>query len=117
MRYLGPQRCERFVHSDPDLEPTDLVAMEIRLRSNVRTEAVAAADLPSNRRQYPAPVELTAISERWLREARTVASSVPSAVVPRERNYIVNPRHRDFDQVTAATSEPLSFDPRMWKSR
>ncbi|MEQ1912737.1 MAG: RES family NAD+ phosphorylase, partial [Vicinamibacterales bacterium] len=108
---------ERFVHTDPDLEPTDLVAIEIHFPSTIRTESVSAKDLPSNWREYPAPIELTTIGERWLRAAKTVALSVPSAVLPRERNFIINPAHRDFDKVMVASTEPFSFDPRMWKAR
>lgn len=91
--------------------------IEIRFRSAIRTERVAIADLPSNWREYPAPVELTSIGEQWLREGRTVALSVPSAVVPREHSFIINPAHRDFDTLTVAQPEPFSYDPRMWKTR
>ena len=114
---LSLAALERFVHTDPDLEPTDLVAIEIRFRSASRTEHVAISDLPSNWREYPAQVELASISERWLREGRTVALTVPSAVVPRERNIIINPAHRDFNTLMVAQPEPFSYDPRMWRTR
>jgi RES domain-containing protein len=114
---LSLAALERFVHADPDLEPADLVAIGIRIKSPVRTERVALSVLPSNWRQYPAPVELTSIGERWLRRGKTVALLVPSAVVPRERNVIINPAHRDFDTLTVAQPEPFSYDPRMWKTR
>ncbi len=108
---------ERFVDTDPDLEPTDLVAIEIRFRPAIRTESVAISDLPSNWREYPAPIELMSAGERWLRDGRTVALAVPSAVVPRERNVIINPAHRDFDTLRVAQPEPFSFDSRLWKTR
>ena len=114
---LSLAALERFVHTDPDLEPTDLVAVEIEIKASNRAESVADSSLPSNWRAYPAPVVLTTIGERWLRGARAVALSVPSVVVPSERNIIINPAHGDFDTVTVASIEPFSFDPRMWKSR
>ena len=114
---LSLAALERFVHTDPDLEPTDLVAVEIEIKANIRIESVADSGFPSNWREYPAPVELTSIGERWLREAKTVALLVPSVVVPRERNFIINPEHGDFDKLTVAAPEPFSFDPRMWKTR
>ena len=113
---LSLAALERFVHTDPDLEPTDLVAIEIRFKSAIRTEHLVISDLPANWREYPAPVELTSLGERWLRAGRTVALSVPSAVVPRERNVIINPAHRDFGKLTVAQPEPFSYDPRMWKT-
>jgi RES domain-containing protein len=46
-----------------------------------------------------------------------LALSVPPVVVPRERNVIINPGHRDFNRLTIAAAEPFSFDLRMWKTR
>ena len=114
---LSLAALERFVHLDPDLEPSDLVAIEIRFGSTIRTESVALSSLPRNWRDYPAPFALASIGERWLREAQAVALWVPSVVVPHERNVIINPLHRDFDTLTIASPEPFSFDPRMWKTR
>ncbi len=114
---LSLAALERFVQTDPDVEPSDLVAVEIEIKTTIRTESVAVSDLPPNWRAYPAPVELASIGERWLREAKTVALSVPSVIIPRERHVIVNPAHSDFDRLTAARPEPFSFDPRMWKTR
>jgi RES domain-containing protein len=40
---------------------------------------------------------------------------VPSAIVPQERNVLLNPAHRDFRVIRRGAPEPFSFDPRMWK--
>ena len=114
---LSLAALERFVHTDPDLEPTDLVAVEIEIKANVRVESVAVSSLPSNWREYPAPIALTSIGERWLREARTVALSVPSVVVPRERNVIINPQHSEFNTLAVVSPERFSYDPLTWKTR
>jgi RES domain-containing protein len=114
---LSLAALERFVHTDPDLEPGDLVAIEMELPAGLRIATLAFSDLPANWRQYPAPVELSLIGARWIQKARTVALSVPSVVIPRERNLILNPGHADFARVSVATTEPFAFDPRMWKPR
>jgi RES domain-containing protein len=108
---------ERFVHTDPDVEPTDLVAIEVAIKPNIDIESVAVSDLPSNWREYPAPVVLASIGERWQREARTAILSIPSVVIPRERNFILNPAHVDFAKLAVASPETFSFDPRMWKAK
>jgi len=41
--------------------------------------------------------------------------SVPSATVPSERNYLLNPMHLDFSKVTINKAVPFSFDSRLWK--
>lgn len=38
---------------------------------------------------------------------------VPSAVVPRERNVIINPRHKDFEKIVVSPTEPYLFDSRL----
>lgn len=108
---------ERFVNLDPDLEPTDLVAASVEFSPQVSMQVVQIADLPSDWRQYPAPESLQSIGGRWLESAKTAVLSVPSVVIPHERNYVLNPIHPDLARLTISHPEPFSFDPRMWKPR
>ena len=55
------------------------------------------------------------IGEQWFRASRTAVLSVPSVVIPHERNFALNPIHRAFRQLLIGRSESFSFDPRMWK--
>ena len=50
----------------------------------------------------------------WLEHARTPAFSVPSAIVPAERNYILNPQHPQFAKLTWEKQEPINLDDRLW---
>lgn len=91
--------------------------------SQIRAGAAAVAvdrveidALPPDWRSYPAPAALAAFGERWLRTAGAAVLSVPSVVIPHERNYILNPGHADFATVVPQTAEPFSFDPGMWKT-
>ena len=51
----------------------------------------------------------------WVKSARTAVLRVPSVVIPRETNVLLNPAHPDFDRIRIGGPEPFSFDPRMWK--
>ena len=42
--------------------------------------------------------------------------SVPSAVIPRERDYILNPTHPDFARIRFASPEPFYFDDRLGRA-
>ncbi len=106
---------ERFVHTDSDLEPVDLVAIPIDISENIPIEAVHLEELSSDWRSFPAPPGLAAIGEQWFRASRTAVLSVPSVVIPHERNFVLNPAHREFAQLSIGRSEPFSFDPGMWK--
>ena len=49
----------------------------------------------------------------WAKSLTTAVLSVPSSVVPRERNYILNPAHPDFGRIRFANPEPFYFDDRL----
>jgi RES domain-containing protein len=69
--------------------------------------------MPDNWRQFPHPPATQAFGEAWAREGRTAVVRVPSAVVPGEFNYLINPTHPDFGKITIRPSEPFAFDPRL----
>ena len=112
---LSLAALERFVHTDPDLEPAHLVAIAMEIDAGVAVETVETGDLPQDWRAYPAPSSLGVVGERWLRAARTAVLSVPSVVIPHERNFILNPVHPEFRKLNALRAEPFSVDPGMWK--
>ena len=51
----------------------------------------------------------------WLESLETAVLGVPSAVIPQETNYLLNPSHPDFVRIRLNKPEPFAFDPRMWK--
>jgi RES domain-containing protein len=112
---LSLAALERFVHTDSDLEPTDLLAVPVEIRDDIAIEPVQVETLPADWRTFPAPPALALIGEQWFRSSRTAVLSVPSVVVPHERNFVLNPTHREFARIVIGRSEPFSFDPRMWK--
>ena len=73
--------------------------------------------LPADWRTYPAPSTLATVGERWSRDVKALVLSVPSVVIPHERNFIVNPSHQAFATIEVGPPEPFSFDPRMWKRK
>jgi RES domain-containing protein len=66
--------------------------------------------LPSER---PTPAQR--FGERWVQEARSAVLEVPSAVLPPERNYVLNPQHRDFGQLHVERAIPIRLDERLWR--
>ncbi|MCC5806965.1 MAG: RES family NAD+ phosphorylase [Opitutales bacterium] len=49
----------------------------------------------------------------WLTSARSVALRVPSAVIPEEPNYLLNPAHPAFARLKPGAGSPFAFDPRL----
>ena len=112
---LSLAALERFVHTDPDLDPIDLVAIAVDIGNTIAVDSVEISDLPRDWRAYPAPSSLANIGERWCRLAGAAVLSVPSVVIPHERNFILNPAHADFSKLKTGKPEAFTFDPRMWK--
>ncbi|MBP9047858.1 MAG: RES family NAD+ phosphorylase [Tabrizicola sp.] len=54
-----------------------------------------------------------AVGDAWLRSASSLGLSVPSRVIPLERNVLLNPRHPAMVEVRVAVSEPFVFDDRL----
>lgn len=72
----------------------------------------APADLlPAHWLAEPPGAPTMEIGDRWAGEARSAVLSVPSAVVPDESNYILNPLHRDFAKIRLECPFEFSFDP------
>jgi RES domain-containing protein len=52
--------------------------------------------------------------DSWLKANNTLLMSVPSVVVPSEKNYLINPLHADFGSVKVINTEPFTFDKRLF---
>ena len=70
--------------------------------------------LPRNWRDDLPPLALRELGDRWLREQKSAALKVPSAVIPVEFNYLLNPRHNDFTKIEIADPLSLAFDKRLF---
>jgi RES domain-containing protein len=76
-------------------------------------EAVDEAALPEGWRAFPAPVGLRPIGHQWVVEGRSAVLSVPSAVVPSERLYLLNPQHPDFTEIQIGEAQAFPLDARL----
>ena len=76
---------------------------------------IRPAQLPTNWRRYPAPAALADLGTRWARGRKTAILAVPSAVIPSDLNYLLNPLHPAFKQIRFGEKTPFQFDPRMFK--
>lgn len=112
---LSLASIELFVHLEPNCIPDDLCSVTATLPDSAASEELTVADLPQNWRQYPAPRRLQDFGSDWLRERRSLALFVPSAMNPEEKNILLNPLHPQITTLRNIKSKPFHFDPRMWK--
>jgi len=109
---LALASLEVFVHAETNNIP--LVAIRAQIPDPLIAE-IPAEQLPQNWQDTEAYPQLQAIGDLWLQELAAPILKVPSAIVPVEYNYILNPTHPGLHILT----EPpvtFQFDRRMWKS-
>ncbi|WP_299260623.1 RES family NAD+ phosphorylase [uncultured Kushneria sp.] len=86
-----------------------LLALPSALVSQISSDC-----LPDNWRDMPAPPETAEMGDEWLASNVSLALALPSVVVPREINYLLNPNHPEFDTIVHAAIElPFTPDPRL----
>jgi RES domain-containing protein len=112
---LSLAALELFVHVDIDTVPDNLVAIQADVSKSVPIETVRIESLPRDWRRYPGPEPLKDIGTGWVKRHSTAILAVPSAVIPGERNYLLNPAHRDFKRIRLGKAVVFRFDARMWK--
>jgi RES domain-containing protein len=110
---LALASLEVLVHCDLDLLPSDLFAVEIEVPEKIQVTELTTSDLPRAWRRYPAPRALQALGNTWLDEGETAVLCVPSAVVPTECNYLVNPLHPDIKKLRVVRRFGFAFDVRL----
>lgn len=72
--------------------------------------ALAPSKLPRDWRRHPAPFELKRLGDEWLGSLSSPVLKVPSAIVPIEFNYLLNPLHPEFPSIAIARADALAFD-------
>jgi RES domain-containing protein len=74
---------------------------------------VEFSTLPKNWRADPPPAHLQSIGDDWILGGNSAVLQVPSALVPRESNFLLNPCHHDFAKVRIGKPLAFRFDPRL----
>ena len=114
---LALAALEFYVHLSPDIHPRNFIAIPAEIPERVKLEILSPSNLPSHWREPRDADKLREIGMEWLHSGRTAVLAVPSAVVPVEQNYLLNPRHKAFSQIRVNTPQPFEFDYRMWKPK
>jgi RES domain-containing protein len=94
------EALERFVCM-PALIPEELIT-EIRIK-----------ELPPGWRNDPPLQQLKDIGNKWIGDDRFAVLKVPSAVIPIEFSYVINPTHTAFKQIKIGATEHHKFGNRL----
>jgi RES domain-containing protein len=89
------------------------VAVPADIPDDLAIERIDPADLPADWRDPAARDTLRRIGAEWVRRQDTAILAVPSAVIPIETNYLLNPAHPNFGRVAIGVPALLETDLRL----
>jgi RES domain-containing protein len=105
--------CELEILANSAKLPVDRMLIRAEVPDSLPVLTIRDADLPPDWNDLAAPLSTKDIGTNWVLAKTTTILSVPSVVVPQERNFILNPAHPDFRKIRFSAPEPLEFDPRL----
>lgn len=91
------------------------IMIEARIPSGATIDRVSVNDLPSDWREIGARDKLQTIGGEWARRRSAAVLAVPSAIVPAESNYLLNPLHPDFKRIKIGKPGAVETDLRLIK--
>ena len=110
---LSLAALEILVHLDASSHLPELCAIPISLPPDLLTvKNFSAHDAVSGGLPWGL-AQTRAWGDRWCTTGETPALRIPSAIVPRESNYLLNPQHPDFSRLTIGEPELFALDTRL----
>ncbi len=108
---------EFLVHLPLSLAPPGLKIVSLQIPDKTAIEEISLSDLPADWRTYPAPPQLAELGSAWLKTNKTLLLRVPSVIIEKEFNILINPGHPDMKLVTIVKTEDFKFDDRLLKEK
>lgn len=104
---------ENVVHRSGEGLNQNFRTMVIHIPDEIAHSAYHQSDLKSNWFQHHNLRYTQNLGDQWYDECETVVLKIPSAIVKLEYNYLLNPRHPDFEKIKIIGTEEFDFDPRI----
>jgi RES domain-containing protein len=108
---------EFFVHFDPTAADITRLGLEYRwadVPDSIPRLETRDSDLPRNWKDIPWPKSTQELGTKWMAEGQYVVISVPSIVVPMERNFLLNPSLPAFSEIKIGPPSGIQMDPRLF---
>lgn len=118
MLYTSQSRAlcttEIAVHSPLGMIPSDYWIVTIEFPDSFEILELDPATLSADWKTFPHPHSTQAIGDDFIKTGKYLVMKVPSAVVPGDFNYLINPTHTAFSQVKINSTELFEFDERLF---
>ena len=116
MLYTAQSRALAFaevaMHLPYGIMPKDYHIISIEIPDTASIFELSIKDMPKDWRSNPHSDSTQKIGDQFISEAKYLVLRVPSAVVPGDYNYLINPTHPQIVGVSVRNTEPFEFDSR-----
>lgn len=107
--------AELAVHLPLGIIPVDFMITSIEIPAKIKITTIPTAQLPIEWRKFPHPVSTQLIGNDFIKRNKFAVCKVPSAVVPGDFNFLLNPYHKDFHLIRVKKTEKFEFDERLFR--
>lgn len=108
--FISLSILEILVRANKFTSPDTYTLLSIQIPES----STVTIELKKLKSEWQNSIEYTrSIGEEFLRDNQTLILKVPSAIVPQEHNFLINPLHKDFKKVKIVHSELLELDKRL----
>lgn len=111
--HISLAKLEVAVHLSLDLIPDDYCLITLELPKSCKVKTLSLSDLPIAWDAIPYTKISQQVGDDFLKENKFIALKVPSAIIPQEFNYILNPFHTDYKRISILAVEDFNFDTRL----
>ena len=87
--------------------------MLIECPDDLEIKKINLNELPADWKDYNQMIVTQRMGAKWIKEGETAILSVPSSIIEEEVNYLLNPKHKDFDRIRIIEIRPFIFDERI----
>lgn len=116
MLYTSESRAlanlELLVHTIPDVIPVGYYILDIDIPETAPLLEITEKQLPEDWRNMEHVTQL--IGYDVFKQKMYLGIKVPSASVPHECNYLMDPAHPEFHLIKITGAEPYTFDERLF---
>ncbi len=106
---------EFYVHMKTLVHQLDFMILTIDIPQSIIIEELKTGSLPKSW-NVPGPEGYAicrTFGDNWIKIDRSAVLKVPSAIIPRESNYLINTHHPDSEKISIKEKEPFVFDTRL----
>jgi RES domain-containing protein len=107
---------EMLVHFQDNSILSSYSFIEVQFDESLVKSIEEITKLPPIWSQYPSPFEIQTIGDEWAKNNLSAVLEVPSAIIKSESNYLINPKHKDFAQITYGKPQSFTLEERLLKN-